>query len=349
MVVSDDVNSPSSDGQFISLWELFAQIGKAERALDYEAAGYLISCLDRDPAGINYLRHRDESGLVLPIDMGARMRLVQQLEIFSSQGTLLDDDGRPNDDAQPAFERAGFYLSDIYPFLARHDVAVSGLAEESAEGHAFPNGRRIPGWMLAYADRTSISLSRAAKLLLAATDAAELPSPRYEEELTQWENALFDAIDRGEIAAKEMNRRSMLAHADIYAWSQRHGYAWPFIASKVAQAMDTNAALSLNLQADGTADEHRDATPKAIKHELETRSNPLRAVIDQARSQAVDKNDSHSVWAALVKMAQSKNSPPPLLEYKDGAGILWDKDNATAVFTKKAFLGRWARAKGGDK
>jgi len=145
-VVNDNAET-ALDGQFISLWRLFIQIGKAEKSLEYEAAGYLMSCLDSDPSGMNYLRRRDASGLVLPMDMGARLHLVRLLGIFASQGALLDADDRPNDDAQPMFERAGFYLSDILPFLAQHDVAV-WLGDE-----ALPDGRRIPGWMLAYADK----------------------------------------------------------------------------------------------------------------------------------------------------------------------------------------------------
>lgn len=328
-------------GQFISLWRLFIRIGKAEKALEYEAAGHLMSCLDSDPTGMNYLRRRDASGLVLPMDMGARLHLVRLLGIFASQGALLDADDRPNDDAQPTFERAGFFQSDILPFLARHDVAV--WLDDAAEDAALPDGRRIPGWTLAYADRTWISHSRAAKLLLAVTDKPDLPSPLYEDALDQWDEALSDAIDRGEIAIADKVHNPLLAHADLCSWAQRHGYAWPFAAPKPAGAEAVNiAALESEVV---SADPRQDNSARTVKHSLGTRSNALSAVIDQAKALALDGDDPHSVWAALVKLAQDVNRPPPLLGYADEEGIKWDKSGTPAFLTKKAFDGRWARAK----
>lgn len=339
-VVNDDAKT-APDGQFINLWRLFIRIGKAEKALEYEAAGYLMSCLDNDPTGMNYLRRLNASGLVLPMDMGARLHLVRLLGIFASQGALLDADDRPNDDAQPTFERAGFYQSDILPFLSRHDVAV--WLDDDAENAAFADGRRIPGWMLAYADRTWISHSRAAKLLLAGTDKSELPSPHYEDALEQWDEALSDAIDRGEIAIADKARNPLLAHADLCAWAQRHGYAWPFAAPKPAGAEAVNAAALEPETA--AADLCPDNSARTVKHTLGTRSNPLSAVIDRAKALALDENDPHSVWAALVKLAQDVNRPPPLLGYADEEGIKWDKGGTLAFLTKKAFDSRWTRAK----
>lgn len=71
----------------------------------------------------------------------------------------------------------------------------------------------------------------------------------------------------------------------------------------------------------------------------------MSAVIDRAKALALDGNDSHSVWAALVKLAQDVNRPPPLLGYVDEEGIKWDKSGTLAFLTKKAFDSRWTRAK----
>lgn len=329
------------DGQFISLWRLFIQIGKAEKSLEYEAAGYLMSCLDSDPRGMNYLRRRDASGLLLPMDMSARLHLVRLVGIFASQGTLLDADDRPNDDAQPTFERAGFYLSDILPFLARHDVAV-WLGDE-AENEALPDGRRLPGWVLSYADRAWISRSRAAKLLLAVTDKADLPSPQYESALEQWGEAISDAISRGEIAAANKGGNTLLAHADLCAWAQKQGYSWPFAAPKPAGAKAVHPAAPEPKAVVANSSPHEDA--RTVKHTLRTRSDGLSAVIAKAKALALDGNDPSAVWEALVKLAKDVNRPPPLLGYVDGEGVKWDQSGTIVIQTKKAFSGRWARAK----
>ncbi|WP_242538451.1 hypothetical protein [Trinickia acidisoli] len=146
----DAENRSKDSGQFISLWELFGQIGQAETAIVYEAAGYLVSALEADLTGINDIRSRDASGVILPLDMDARLKLLSQLRLFADQRTLFNADGTPNDDAQPLFERIGFYTADIYPFLLRHDVAVVRPDETDSDWRRFPDGRYVPEWIRAY-------------------------------------------------------------------------------------------------------------------------------------------------------------------------------------------------------
>ncbi|HDR9271199.1 hypothetical protein ACX84G_21920 [Burkholderia pseudomallei] len=234
--MSEAVSRPDDGGRFVSLWELFPQIGQAEREFDNEAARYLVSRLESDPTGINDIRCRDESGVILPLDMGARLHLLQQLDIFGKQATLFDADGTPNDDAQPMFERFGFYASDIYPFLARNDVAVLRPGDEGSEGRVFPDGRRIPSWILAYDGQAWLTRSRAAKILIAGTKDADLWPPQYDDVFSKWDEALEDAIDRDEIAMKKVARKPMLSHADICAWCAQHGYVWPLEAPDAESA-----------------------------------------------------------------------------------------------------------------
>lgn len=340
--VANDNGETALDGQFISLWCLFIRIGKAEKSLEHEAAGYVMSCLDSDPTGMNYLRRRDaSSGLVLPMDMGARLHIVRLLGMFASQGALLDADDRPNDDAQPTFESVGCYQSDILPFLAQHDVAV--WLDDEAGKAALPDGRRIPGWMLAYADRAWISRSRAAKLLLAVTDKADLLSPQYESALDQWGEVLSDAISRGEIVAANKGGSTQLSHADLCAWAQKQGYSWPFAAPKPAGAKSVPPAAPEPKAVVANSSPHEDA--RTVKHTLRTRSDGLSAVIAKAKALALDGNDPNAVWAALVKLAQDVNRPPPLLGYVDGEGVKWDQSGTIVIQSNKAFRARWARAK----
>lgn len=82
----------------------------------------------------------------------------------------------------------------------------------------------------------------------------------------------------------------------------------------------------------------------AAKHSLGTRSNPLKAVIDKAKSLAEDPSDTHSVWAALSKLAQENNRPAPLLGYAEAEGVKWDDNGTVKFFTKKNLTDRLRRA-----
>lgn len=220
-------NRSKDSGRFVGLWELFQQIGKAETALEYEAAAYLVAGLDNDMTAVNYLRSQDESGLIVPLDMDARLRVLRDLRIFGSQGTLFDADGIPNDEAQRLFGRIGFYASDIYPFLFRHDVAVAKLDEADSEPRRFPDGRYVPNWIPAYDGLKWISEYRVVKILIAGTCDAELWPPALYDVHSKWEAALTDAVNRAEIATTTISGKQMLAHSDIRAWCEQHGYAWP--------------------------------------------------------------------------------------------------------------------------
>lgn len=266
--VSEALKRPDDGGQFISLWDLFAQIEKAETAYVDEAARYLVSSLDIDPTGINYIRRRDESGAVLPLNMDARLHLLRQLSIFASQGTLFDADDRPNNEAQPTFERFGFYASDIYSFLAHNDVAISCPGDEGSDSQVFPDGRRIPSWILAYDDQAWLSRSRVAKILIAGTNDADLPQLKYDDAFWIWDEALSDAIERGTIAVTKGPGKQMLAHADVLAWCAQHGYAWPLEAPEAQPVDKSNAVLPSDQQVPSSP---RDDTNKLTKREQQIR------------------------------------------------------------------------------
>lgn len=242
--MSEAVIRRHDGGRFVSLWELLSQIGQAEKIYENDAARYLVSSLESDPAGMNHIRRR-ESGIILPLNMGARLHLLQQLSIFAKQGTLLDTDGRPNDAAQPTFECFGFYASEIYSFLARNDVAVSRPSDEATEGRVFPDGRPIPSWIFTFDGKAWLSQRRAAKILIASTNDADLCPPQYDDVFDKWDEALTDAIDCDVIAVTKVARKQMLSHATIRAWCAQHGYVWPLKATdeQLADRPD-NALLS---------------------------------------------------------------------------------------------------------
>lgn len=88
-----------------------------------------------------------------------------------------------------------------------------------------------------------------------------------------------------------------------------------------------------------------DVPPVATRHILGTRSNPLKAIIDKAKESATDQADPHSIWAALVQLAQSKNPPAPLVGFADAEGVKWDDSGTVKFLTKKALGDRLRRAK----
>lgn len=279
--MNEAVSRPDDGGRFVSLWELFAQIGQAEREFDNEAARYLMSRLESDPTGINDIRCRDESGVILPLDMSSRLHLLQQLDIFGKQGTLFDADGAPNDNAQPMFERLGFYASDIYPFLARNDVAVLRPGDEGSERRVLPDGRRIPSWVLAYDGQAWLTRSRAVKILIAGTKDADLWPPQYDDVFFKWDEALEDAIDRDEITVKKVARKPMLSHADIRAWCAQHGYVWPLEARDAEPAGKLDATPVPNQptqQPVGSAPKHSREHDAGITK----REQQIRAIEDMA-------------------------------------------------------------------
>ena len=85
------------------------------------------------------------------------------------------------------------------------------------------------------------------------------------------------------------------------------------------------------------------ATGGTTTHKLKTRGNVLNAVIDQAKREANAPDDYHSVWAALVRLADSKDRPAPLLGFAEEEGIKYQGSNAVQFFNKAALRKRMGR------
>lgn len=75
------------------------------------------------------------------------------------------------------------------------------------------------------------------------------------------------------------------------------------------------------------------------------RSNPLTSVITKARSSALNAEDPSSVWAELVKMAESPNRPGPLIGYAEGEGIKYQTEKGVQFLTRKNFGDREMRVR----
>ncbi|WP_146749802.1 hypothetical protein [Paraburkholderia bryophila] len=135
---------------------------------------------------------------------------------------------------------------------------------------------------------------------------------------------------------------------EFIRWCQTRGFDTSWLRSIEEDAVNREREVAL-LSPDGLPVKEDgqtcSSTPRSItKHAIGTRSNPLRAVIEKAKSSAADPSDIHSVWASLVKLAQNTNRPAPLLGYADVEGVKWDANGTVKFFTKKNLADRMRRA-----
>ena len=82
-------------------------------------------------------------------------------------------------------------------------------------------------------------------------------------------------------------------------------------------------------------------------HSLKRRADPLAAVLAEAKRQALDPADWQSVWAALVKLAESVSRPAPLVGYVEGEGVQYRTDDAAKpvdYLSREAFRKRSSRS-----
>ncbi len=88
-------------------------------------------------------------------------------------------------------------------------------------------------------------------------------------------------------------------------------------------------------------------TPHITTHRVPAskRTNILDAVIQLAKDDAVKATDWQSVWASLVKLAEAKERPAPLLGFSDDEGVKYQDFSEVKFLSKKSFQQRWNRAK----
>ena len=85
----------------------------------------------------------------------------------------------------------------------------------------------------------------------------------------------------------------------------------------------------------------------SARHSLKPRADPLAAVLAEAKRQALDPTDWQSVWAALVKLAESVSRPAPLQGYVEGEGAQYRADDAAKpvnYLSRDAFRKRFGRS-----
>lgn len=138
--------------------------------------------------------------------------------------------------------------------------------------------------------------------------------------------------------------KGFIRREDAKRYLDRYNLPWRDVQPKVAGVDRSRSANGQPKFVEG--DQARNSGPSVItKRSIGTRSNPLKAVIDIARSTAADQGDIHPVWVAFVKLAQDANRPAPLLGYADAEGVKWDDNGTVKFFTKRNLADRVRRAK----
>jgi hypothetical protein len=96
------------------------------------------------------------------------------------------------------------------------------------------------------------------------------------------------------------------------------------------------------VQSEPAPEEPASPAHSVVKSSSSRRKGALSAVLCRARQEATEPTCPHSVWAALVNLAQGKNPPPELTDYHPKNGIQ-ATGTRTGWLTKAAFMERWRR------
>jgi hypothetical protein len=118
--------------------------------------------------------------------------------------------------------------------------------------------------------------------------------------------------------------------------------AWRFPAPQVGAG-----ETAVNVSQCGTAPDGAKQVATITTNRMKTRTHALDAVIGLATKTALASEDHHSVWAELVKLAESKGRPAPLAGYSsDGIqyrGKLYEEKQEFDIYTKKNLRDKMAR------
>lgn len=93
------------------------------------------------------------------------------------------------------------------------------------------------------------------------------------------------------------------------------------------------------------------AAQETRTHKTQTRTNDLAAIIERAKQNAANPNDTSSVWAALVRLAElpTEKRPAPLIGVEENNGrleIRYQANNGDIkYFTRAALADRLRRAR----
>lgn len=143
--------------------------------------------------------------------------------------------------------------------------------------------------------------------------------------------SILRALDKNQVPTHSAVDVAAISVSDAVQYLARCGF-------DVAAATErTSATVAESMGSAGTGHQVR---------KMPRRANPMAAVIELARKNAVDSKDWPSAWSALVTLAQRSDRPAPLLGYAEGDGVKYQADDPTnpvGWLTREAFRRRLGR------
>ena len=137
------------------------------------------------------------------------------------------------------------------------------------------------------------------------------------------------------------NPSGYVSNEDVNYWLQTQGFPYRWtprpVTSKPVNALEDAVSETTKPQSATTQVEIENS---GVVRKTPRRTDALTAVIDTAKQNAPDANDYHSVWATLVKLAESPERPAPLVGFVEGEGVKYQGDTEIKFFTKEALRKR---------
>ena len=136
--------------------------------------------------------------------------------------------------------------------------------------------------------------------------------------------------------------------SDWIVWLRKNNYSdlADLVSFKVNTTVQTDAVIASNTQELINLNGSKLISHNVnSKHKIKNRVSALDAVITEAKTKALKPDDYQSVWAMLVKLAESNDRPPPLTGYAEREGVLYSTENNPCKnLTKNALRTRMERA-----
>lgn len=312
--------------------------------------------LKPDPSG-GHVNSTECAKLLLPL-LAPHASSVERARALTGHMTILDlaaklfngSSGRvtPADAASPPMEPVPHFVASARPVAVPPELVSlpddARVTFEGKMGSVLESGRLSAGdyraWVQERVDRQAegyFTLDEAAQVLADSQNGLDPKDAviRFQLAHKKGDLQIRQAGSRFPLRADETTNHHchLLKVADLDDWLRKQaGYGFPdadgdngYHPKSSHISAPTAAVDEPGHDVDPSVKQVQKATPKNI---LKRRTDPLTAVLAQARGQAVDGNDWQSVWAALVALATPPTRPAPLLGYVEGEGVQYRVDSA---------------------
>lgn len=216
--------------------------------------------------------------------------------------------------------------------------------ENFAQAHGVTLTRVVPNPILISDRLEAITVGRAKELII---DAADCPNEVCEDGMTALE-AFVESVEQDflriceELAIQlfsphntKVAEVSVGANVDNYQMSRESFIRY---ANHYGSEVVTPPEGSTDRSDSESRRTHIPSSTVSHTHSTKTRTYYLDHIIQLAQKNSVDRWNTHSVWAELIKLATSPQPPPPVLGFAPEEGVKYLKSDGdtTEFFTKNA-------------